>query len=79
MKFVKKAAYTLIIIGGLNWGLVGFFAFDLVETLLGSMSMAARLVYGLVGLSALFMIFMHKSGCNCACDCKSCGVSGDTK
>lgn len=79
MKFVKKIAYTLVIVGGLNWGLVGFFDFDLVATLLSDMSTYSRLVYGLVGLSALFMIFMHKSSCcGCGCDCKTCGTP-DTK
>ena len=60
----------------LNWGLVGFFDFDLVARILGPMTMYSRFVYGLVGLSALFMIFMHKSGCSCSCDCKSCAVAG---
>ncbi|HLS48207.1 MAG TPA: DUF378 domain-containing protein, partial [Gemmatimonadales bacterium] len=43
----------LLIIGGLNWGLVGAFGFDLVATLFGEMSAISRIVYVLVGLSAI--------------------------
>jgi hypothetical protein len=43
-------------IGGLNWGLVGVFNFDLVAWLFGAMSMASKVVYSLVGLAALWEI-----------------------
>lgn len=48
-------ALVLVVVGGLNWGLVGVFGFDLVAWLLGDMSALARLVYGLVGLSAVYL------------------------
>lgn len=48
------AALTLLIIGGLNWGLVGLVDVDLVATLFGSGTALARLVYALVGLAALY-------------------------
>lgn len=48
-------ALVLVIVGGLNWGLVGFFKFDLVCALFGDMSGLSRVVYALVGLSALYM------------------------
>ena len=51
-------AFVLLVIGGLNWGLVGFFNFDLVSTLFGVMSTVSRVVYGLVGLSAIYVIFI---------------------
>lgn len=51
-------AFVLVIIGGLNWGLVGFFNFDLVATIFGAMTLASKIVYGLVGLSALYLIFV---------------------
>jgi uncharacterized membrane protein YuzA (DUF378 family) len=51
-------AFVLLVIGGLNWGLVGFFNFDLVSTLFGVMSVVSRVVYGLVGLSAIYVIFV---------------------
>jgi uncharacterized protein len=44
---------TLLIIGGLNWGLVGLFNFDLVATLFGQMTVLSRIVYVLVGAAAL--------------------------
>lgn len=56
MKVIDKIALILIIIGAINWGLIGFFEFDLVATLFGSMSALSRIVYGLVGLSGLWGI-----------------------
>lgn len=46
----------LLIVGGLNWGLVGLFSFDLVATIFGDMSMLSRAVYTLVGLSAVYTL-----------------------
>ncbi len=51
-------ASILVIIGGLNWGLVGVADFDLVATLFGEASMISRVVYSLVGLAALYMIYL---------------------
>ena len=51
-----KVAMTILVIGGLNWGLVGALEYDLVAELLGAMSDAARVVYVLVGLSAIYML-----------------------
>ncbi|MFP4164177.1 MAG: DUF378 domain-containing protein [Chitinispirillaceae bacterium] len=48
-------AMVLLIIGGLNWGLVGFFSFDLVAAIFGPMSAVSRIVYALVGLSAVYV------------------------
>jgi uncharacterized membrane protein YuzA (DUF378 family) len=50
-------ALVLVIVGGLNWGLVGLFQFNLVDTLFGEMSVLARIVYDLVGLSAIYLIY----------------------
>jgi uncharacterized protein len=50
-------AFTLLVIGGLNWGLVGLFDFDLVAALFGEMSAITRAVYTLVGLSAIYCAF----------------------
>ncbi|OGI27690.1 MAG: DUF378 domain-containing protein [Candidatus Moranbacteria bacterium RIFOXYB1_FULL_43_19] len=49
-------AFILLIVGGLNWGLVGFFNFDLVAAIFGDMTALSRIIYDLVGLSALFMV-----------------------
>jgi len=53
---IKKVLYALILIGAINWGLVGAFRFDLVAYFLGDMTIASRIVYILVGLSALLKI-----------------------
>lgn len=57
MTAVDWVAMTLLIIGGINWGLVGLFGFDLVATLFGAMSPVSRVIYSLVGLSALYSIY----------------------
>ena len=52
---------TLLIIGGINWGLVGLFQFDLVAAVFGGQDAAlARIVYILVGLAALYAIYLFK-------------------
>ncbi len=48
-------ALVLVIVGGLNWGLVGIFDFNLVTTIFGDMSTLSRIVYALVGLSAVYL------------------------
>jgi len=61
MKSFDILVASLLVIGGLNWGLVGLFNFDLVATIFGDMSGISRIVYGLVGLSALYQIVQLKS------------------
>lgn len=48
----------LVIIGGLNWGLMGAFKVDLVATILGNMTMLSRIVYDIIGLAAIYMIYL---------------------
>jgi uncharacterized membrane protein YuzA (DUF378 family) len=55
---IDYIALVLMIIGGLNWGLVGTLGVDLVATLFGQMTMVSRIVYGLVGLAALYGIVL---------------------
>lgn len=62
MKNLEVLTYTLIIIGALNWGLIGIFSFDLVAFLFGEMTALTRIVYSLVGISALIQIIMSASG-----------------
>lgn len=50
-------ALILVIVGGLNWGLVGIFRFDLVATIFSSMSVVSRIVYILVGIAAIYLIY----------------------
>ena len=73
---LKKLVLLLIIVGGLNWGLVGLMHFNLVEKLLGADTMPTRVVYGLVGLASLMKLMcLCKGGC-----CKSsCDKDGSDK
>jgi uncharacterized membrane protein YuzA (DUF378 family) len=55
----KGLDYTLlalVIIGAVNWGLIGFFRFDLVAFLFGEMSWLSRIIYALVGIGGLYLI-----------------------
>ena len=65
MKMLHMVTFLLLIVGGLNWGLVAF-GYNLVDMLLGAGSMPAKIVYALVGLSAIVVMVTHKS------DCKMC-------
>jgi uncharacterized membrane protein YuzA (DUF378 family) len=56
MHIFNKITLLLLVVGGLNWGLVGLFDFDLVAALFGEMSVLSRTVYALVGLSALLQL-----------------------
>ena len=57
MKTLDIVATILVLIGALNWGLVGFLKFDLVAWLFGGMEAAvARVIYALVGISALYLL-----------------------
>lgn len=56
MKIVDKIALVLIIIGAINWGLIGIFNFNLVDSIFGTMSVVSRIIYGLVGVSGLWGI-----------------------
>lgn len=61
MKVIDRIALVLVIIGAINWGLIGFFGFNLVDSIFGMMSMVSRIIYALVGLSGLWSIryFMY--------------------
>ncbi len=73
MKILHMIAFILLVIGGLNWGLVGLGGFagsnwNVVNLLLGSWPQVEWIVYILVGLSALMLMFTHKR------DCKMCSA-----
>ena len=63
MKWLHMIGFILVIVGGLNWGLVGLFNFNLVTMLLGSMPTIEKLVYILVGLSAVYLAATHMNDC----------------
>jgi hypothetical protein len=59
MKVLYYIALTLVIIGALNWLLIGLFSFDLVATLFGSMSVLSRIIYVLVGISGIISFGLY--------------------
>ena len=61
MKTLDVVFAVLLVVGGLNWGLVGLFGVDLVASLLGPMSSLSRIVYALVGLSAIYQAVSWKA------------------
>jgi len=66
MKWLHYVAFALLVVGGVNWGLVGLFQLNLVETLFGSAPTLVAVVYVLVGLSAVYLAATHVN------DCKIC-------
>lgn len=56
MKVIDTIALILVIIGAINWGLIGLFNFNLVDTIFGAMSVISRIIYTLVGISGLWGI-----------------------
>ena len=61
MKSIDVLAAVLVIVGAMNWGLVGLLQFDLVATLLGDTSVISRTVYALVGLAGAFQAIQWKA------------------
>lgn len=60
MKTIDSIALILVIVGGLNWGLVGLFKFDLVATIFGAGSALSNIIYILVGVSAVYALKLLK-------------------
>lgn len=59
MRWFDNTALTIVIIGAVNWLLVGIFRFDLVAFLFGNLSWMSRIVYALVGLCGLYLISLY--------------------
>ena len=68
MKVLHMVAFSLLVVGGLNWGLVALLNLNLVETVFGAMGLTS-IVYILVGVSAVYIAATHMG------DCKACGKS----
>ena len=58
-KALDNTALTLAIIGAVNWGLIGFFGFDLVAWIFGNLSLISKVVYALVGICGLYLISFY--------------------
>ena len=74
MKWLHIIAIILVIVGALNWLLVGLIGWDIGALFGGMTAMISRAIYILVGLAGIYMIFTHKSSCR---EC-SAGASGST-
>lgn len=61
LKTLDLVSLVLVIVGGLNWALVGVFNFNLVSAIFGDMSAISRIVYTLVGLSAIYLLTQLKN------------------
>ena len=57
-KFFKYFSYVLAIFGAINWGLIGFFDFDVVSFLFGEMSTISRIIYSIIGVCAIYNSFV---------------------
>jgi uncharacterized protein len=69
MKALHAVAFILVAVGAINWGLVGAGGWNVVEMILGT-GMLTKLVYILVGLSAVYLLISHKKDCKC-CEAKA--------
>ena len=67
MHIPKIISYILVIVGAINWGLIGFLNFDLVAAIFGDASILSRIIYSLVGISALFLLITNKEIFTCSC------------
>ena len=63
MKALHVIALVLLVIGGINWGLIGLFGIDLVKMVLSGQEMLQNIVYDLVGLSAIVIALGHQKSC----------------
>ena len=61
MRTFNAIVLTLVIIGGINWGLIGLFNYNLVDSLFGTMSLVSRIIYTLVGISAIWDIAFYNN------------------
>lgn len=56
MKTLDYTILVLVIIGAINWGLIGFFGFDLIRMLFGNMTLLSRIIYAIVGVCGLYAL-----------------------
>ena len=76
--FISWLAFILVVVGAVNWGLVGFFAFDLVAALFGEMTAVSRIVYGLVGIAGVYLLIDRLTVRNHAHHGHTTGTTGTT-
>jgi hypothetical protein len=57
MNALDWIAFVLLVVGGINWGLIGIFEFDLIEAIFGELLIMSEVIYALIGISALYQIY----------------------
>jgi len=62
MSVIDWVAFVLVVVGGLNWGLVGFFDYNLVSTLFGDANVLSRVIFGSVGVATIYLVFFTCKG-----------------
>ena len=72
MKYLHKIAFLLLIVGGLNWGALAVFNWDIGMIFGGGDAMISKIIYILVALSAVYLLFTHKK------ECKECTAKSDS-
>lgn len=65
-KWLHIVSFSLVIIGGLNWGLFGLFGYDIIDELLGGFPTVAEVIYTLVGAASVYLLVTHIK------ECKTC-------
>ena len=81
MKNLHKLTFLLLVIGGINWLLLGLLDWDLGQLFGGQDAAISKIIYILVGLSAIYELVMHPKNC-CACSpeaCENCKVNKKKK
>ena len=68
MNIMRTTAYVLVMVGAIAWGIVGLFNFNIVAALFGDGTILSRIVYSLVGISAVFLAATYEQE-ECYCDC----------
>ena len=68
MKALHTIAFILVVVGAINWGLIGIGGWDVVNMILGKWSSVERIVHVLVGISGVLLVVSHKK------DCRACGA-----
>jgi len=58
-RWLDYTALTLVILGAINWGLIGFFQLDLVAFLFGNMTVVSKVIYGVMGICGLYLISLY--------------------
>jgi uncharacterized membrane protein YuzA (DUF378 family) len=74
MKALHGVSFVLLVVGGLNWLLVGIFSWDIGALFGGQAAIISRIVYVLVGLSAIYLVATHKKNCKDCGACKDCNT-----